>query len=105
LRSEISRLKIKTNKQTKKYIGNSQNFQLIDRTNLVSSTHKRSNNKSGVIGVSWDKTAQKWVARLYFQGHLVLNSVYVHMEDAIAARKAAEKKYIVPLQEQYNQVH
>ncbi|EKQ03113.1 hypothetical protein LCAA2362_3267 [Lacticaseibacillus casei A2-362] len=27
------------------------------------------------------------------------------MEDAIAARKAAEKRYIVPLQKQYNQTH
>jgi AP2 domain. len=105
LRSEISRSNIKANNQTKKYMGNPKNFQLINRTNLVASTLKRSNNKSGVIGVSWDKTAQKWVARLYFQGHLVLNHVYVHMEDAIAARKAAEKRYILPLQKQYNQTH
>lgn len=105
LRSEISRLNIKANNQTKKYMGNPKNFQLINRTNLVASTLKRSNNKSGVIGVSWDKTAQKWVARLYFQGHLVLNHVYVHMEDAIVARKAAEKRCIVPLQKQYNQTH
>lgn len=105
LRSEISRSNIKANNQTKKYMGNPKNFQLINRTNLVASTLKRSNNKSGVIGVSWDKTAQKWVARLYFQGRLVLNRVYVHMEDAIAARKAAEKRYIVPLQKQYNQTH
>ncbi|KAF0357385.1 alcohol dehydrogenase [Pediococcus acidilactici] len=105
LRSEISRSNIKANNQTKKYMGNPKNFQLINRTNLVASTLKRSNNKSGVIGVSWDKTAQKWVARLYFQSHLVLNHVYVHMEDAIAARKAAEKRYILPLQKQYNQTH
>ncbi|MCP9334122.1 AP2 domain-containing protein [Lentilactobacillus hilgardii] len=105
MRSEISSLNIKANNQTKKYMGNPKNFQLINRTNLVASTLKRSNNKSGVIGVSWDKTAQKWVARLYFQGHPVLNHVYVHMEDAIAARKAAEKRYIVPLQNQYNQTH
>ncbi|AEG41438.1 Hypothetical protein WANG_1743 [Lactobacillus kefiranofaciens subsp. kefiranofaciens] len=81
MRSEISRSNIKANNQTKKYIGNPKNFQLINRTNLVASTLKRSNNKSGVIGVSWDKTAQKWVARLYLQGRLVLNRVYGRLQE------------------------
>lgn len=52
LRSEISRSNIKANNQTKKYMGNPKNFQLIDRTNLVASTFKRSNNKFGMIGIS-----------------------------------------------------
>lgn len=52
LRSEISRSNIKANNQTKKYMGNPKNFQLINRTNLVASTLKRSNNKFGMIGIS-----------------------------------------------------
>ena len=52
LRSEISRSNIKANNQTKKYMGNPKSFQLINRTNLVASTLKRSNNKFGMIGIS-----------------------------------------------------
>lgn len=54
---------------------------------------KRSNNTSGCPGVSWYKQNSKWVAQIthnYKHTHL---GYFTDIEEAIAARKAAEKLY------------
>lgn len=49
------------------------------------------NSKSGVKGVSWSKSKNKWVAQIYYQGKSIHLGRYTEIEDAIAARKAAEE--------------
>jgi hypothetical protein len=51
-------------------------------------------NKSGCVGVSYDKTRNKYVARLMVRGKYVLNSVTDSMQDAVKLRKKAERTYL-----------
>lgn len=52
-----------------------------------------SHNKSGVIGVEWHKTENKWRARLMKEGKRIELGQYTNKEDAIKARLKGEKKY------------
>lgn len=56
----------------------------------------KKSNKSGVTGVTSDliNGRQRWVAKLYYRGRYVLNKRFDDKTDAIAARLAAEKKYL-----------
>lgn len=47
-------------------------------------------NKSGVVGVNWDKSRGKWQASLRFKGHKYNLGRFDKIEDAIEARKTAE---------------
>ncbi len=49
-------------------------------------------NTSGYSGVSYDKRANKWRARIY-KKHEIYLGLFNKKEDAIAARLAAEKEY------------
>lgn len=51
------------------------------------------NNKSGVIGVSWDKRVSRWVAGIKISGKRIFLGYFADLEDAALARKAAEEKY------------
>lgn len=50
------------------------------------------NNTSGTIGVCWDKRIKKWSARTYIDGGCQNLGSFVDKNDAIRARKEAEKK-------------
>ena len=50
-----------------------------------------STNTSGVRGVYYDKNSKKWRARLKFRGQLMNFGMYEKFEDAVKARKEAEK--------------
>lgn len=50
----------------------------------------RRNNKSGVVGVEWQRGCQRWRATICFKGHRYFLGRYVLFEDAVAARKHAE---------------
>lgn len=52
-------------------------------------------NTSGVTGVSWDKHAHRWVARLMLAERLVLNQQFASFDAAVAARHQAERLYHV----------
>jgi hypothetical protein len=52
-----------------------------------------SNNSSGKMGVSYDKTNGKWVAVIYYEHARIHLGVFHNKDAAIAARTAAEKKY------------
>lgn len=54
---------------------------------------RNGNNTSGVSGVSWHKGAQKWVAYISNYGKRINLGTFVFFEDAVKARKEAEKKY------------
>jgi len=51
------------------------------------------NNTSGHIGVHWDKFTSKWKASIQVNGERILIGRYINIEDASAARQAAEIEY------------
>lgn len=65
-----------------------------DGTNIYSINNKTlfKNNTSGVRGVVWDKSRKKWRAQITFKGKNYYLGRYSKKEEAIAARKKAEKK-------------
>ena len=46
-----------------------------------------------MIGVSYDKQSDSWYAHLMIDYKYVLSKTFKHFEDAVAARREAEKKY------------
>ena len=50
-------------------------------------------NKSGVMGVIWSKTDNKWRARIGIGGKHVSLGSFASLDDAISARKNAETTY------------
>jgi hypothetical protein len=52
-----------------------------------------SNNKSGVIGVSWHKAARKWCVEIWVDKVKHYIGLFENFEDAVIARKAAESRY------------
>lgn len=52
-----------------------------------------SRNTSGVMGVTWHKTASKWQAQIAVKGAYTHLGLYDDFEVAVAARKAAEIKH------------
>lgn len=54
---------------------------------------KRSNNASGVIGVSWHKASQKWRARIAIKGKELYLGIFDSFEEAVKARREAEELY------------
>ena len=59
---------------------------------IASKTIFRSN-KSGVRGVYWNAARGKWAAQITFQGKVHFLGLYTTLEQAAAARAAAEKAY------------
>lgn len=54
---------------------------------------KRANTSSGVTGVSWSVGAQKWVVSLMNFGKRIYLGNYISLEEAIEARRDAERRY------------
>ena len=62
----------------------------------VENQHNRklpTNNKSGVHGVCWHKSLGKWVAQIRLNEKIKHLGCFSSIDDAIEARKIAEKKY------------
>ena len=53
----------------------------------------RSNNTSGVTGVSWNQKRNKWHARLWKNRQTIDLGHFSNFDDAVQARKQAEDKY------------
>ena len=66
----------------------------VDSTQIskITSTKLISTNTSGCRGVYFDKNTGKWRARLKFKGKLMNFGSYTNFEDAVKARKEAEKR-------------
>ncbi|MEG1411770.1 MAG: hypothetical protein RSD36_18200 [Terrisporobacter sp.] len=67
---------------------------IIDNVNISIITRDKlmSHNTSGVTGVVWDKSRQKWKAEIIFKNKKYFLGRYENREDAIGARKEAEEK-------------
>lgn len=53
----------------------------------------RSTNKSGITGICWETSRNKWRVMIGYMNKKIFVGRYSLLEDAIEARKAAEKKY------------
>jgi len=75
---------------------------LFDGTNIAHITQDklRSNNTSGVTGVS--KSKGKWIAHIGLRGKVICLGTYEKKEDAVRARRVAEEKYFQPVIEEYH---
>lgn len=58
---------------------------------------KQSNNKSGIPGVSWRNDSNSWRAQIWVHKKAINLGTFKTKEEAIKARKEAEKKYFEPL--------
>lgn len=69
------------------------NLNSVTRKENNSNSKKRSDNKSGVVGVIFNKNKNKWEA--YINHHNKRHNLgsYVNIDDAIKARKEAEKLF------------
>lgn len=67
-----------------------ENLRAVSRTVNNRNRNMQTNNKSGVNGVNWHKTAKKWMARIYLGGMQKSLGYFDSLDDAVAARKAAE---------------
>jgi hypothetical protein len=61
------------------------------------------NNTSGVTGVSWNKLGNKWEAYIKINKKIIHLGRYAEKEDAINARKKAERKYFGEYSYEYSQ--
>lgn len=67
--------------------------QISGAGNMQNQRALRANNTSGHPGVYWSKRHEKWYAQIKVGGtHTYLGS-FTNLDDAIAARKAAERQY------------
>lgn len=59
----------------------------------IENNRNKKNNTSGHVGVYWDKTKNKWTAQIMINYKTIFIGRYEDINDAIQARKEAEKKY------------
>lgn len=76
---------------------------LVEDTRLGLLTQKISKrNTSGFKGVSWSTRDKRWLSYIRFQKKRHYLGSFTNKQDAINARKEAEKKYFKPILEKYN---
>lgn len=78
--------------------GNRQNNRLNNLFDVTGPQNQRNmkkpvNNTSGTIGVTWDKSKQRWAAKIKAAGRTINLGRFVDINDAIQCRKAAEVHY------------
>lgn len=60
-----------------------------------------SHNTSGVAGVVWDKSRNKWKAQIVVDGKCIFLGRFIEKEDAIKSRQEAEIKYFEDYRDYY----
>ena len=69
------------------------NLRDITQGENLKNTKQRSDNTSGVTGVSWSKVMNKWHARIYVDKKKVELGYFVDFSEAVNSRKNAEVLY------------
>lgn len=69
------------------------NLRCADHTSNMRNQSLSSANTSGQTGVYWHKPLQKWRARIKMNGKSISLGLYNDLNDAIAARLVAERKF------------
>lgn len=67
---------------------------LVEGTSIsaISNIKPKSNNTSGIPGVTWIKNRKKWSARITFKQKVYYLGSYINKDEAIRVRKEAEEK-------------
>lgn len=95
--------------QSEKALENTKHFEEWRKHNHVEGTSLAAisrdkpvpKNTSGVTGVTWDKSRDKWMATIGLKGKRIFLGRFDKKEDAIKAREKAEKKYFKPIIDKY----
>lgn len=97
-------LKIYRPENLKKALSKNKNCFLKENTNLsmLKSTKLFSNNKSGVKGVYFSASENRWIAFITINKKTIKRR-FLKKEDAIKYRKNLEYKYFKPVIDKYNQ--
>ncbi len=75
----------------------------VEETRLSALTRKKRKDANSTIkGVRFSEQHKKWQAYIGFKGKLINLGCYDSLNNAIHARKKAEKKYFKPILEKYN---
>lgn len=69
------------------------NLRVVTKSQNAMNQKIRSDNTSGVKGVYWSKKANKWAADIAKDGKRYYLGVFTSFDDAVKARKEAERKY------------
>lgn len=70
-----------------------ENCKWATKTEQSRNTRKRKDGKNIIVGVSWHKGTQKYMAYIAVNGKPIYLGVFASIKDAAAARKSAELKY------------
>ena len=77
----------------KVYDNRKENLRVCEHYQNIINCKTYSNNTSGCKGVHWDKSRNKWVARITVNKKNYQLGRFENFEDAVKVRKEAEKKY------------
>ena len=69
------------------------NLRAVDRTENMRNAKRFKSNSSGHVGVWWSKPIERLIAEIKVDGRKLHLGTFADIEDAIAVRKAAEKRY------------
>lgn len=69
------------------------NLRLCTQQENTINKSKQSNNKSGITGVCWDKSRDKWLVQIQYNNKHMFLGHFDNKDDAIRARLNAEVKY------------
>lgn len=69
------------------------NLRIATLSENAHNVEKKKNNTSGVVGVSYSKNGNKWLARIMVEGKAISLGCFDNFDDAVNARKEAERKY------------
>ncbi|WP_266030417.1 HNH endonuclease signature motif containing protein [Brucella intermedia] len=69
------------------------NLRLVTRQDNLRNMGIPVHNSSGHIGVSWSKERHKWLAYINVNRRMIPLGRFDRLEDAVAARKVADKQY------------
>lgn len=70
-----------------------ENLRLASPLEQMRNRAANSNNTSGVTGVTWSKSSNKWQATIKVEGRLIYLGVFTKLTTAAHARKQAERRY------------
>ena len=70
------------------------NLRAVSRKENLKNASMRSDNTSGVVGVSWSKSRKKWVAYVSVDGKVKMLGRFMDICDAINARTTASAEFL-----------
>lgn len=69
------------------------NLRVVTQQQNMMNQKQRSNNNSGITGVSYCKRLNNWRSEICVNGKSIVLGYFDNFDDAVAARKSAEEKY------------